>query len=127
MSRPAIVADLPATVGPYSSSSRVADLLFLSGQVGKQPGTTTVSGSVADQTAACLQNLRTVLEHNGLDLSALVKCNVYLVDMNDLTAMNAAYESVLGELRPARTTIGVLSLPLGARVEIEAIAAVHPD
>ncbi len=114
---------LPRVVGPYRPSASAGGLLFLSGQVGKAPNTTSVTGDVAEQTRACLLNLETVLATEGLDASALVKCNVYLVDIADFDAMNTEYERVLADHRPARTTVAVAALPLGARVEIEAIAA----
>lgn len=113
---------LPSGLGPYSASASGAGLLFLSGQVAKQPGTVDVSGSVTDQTTRCLRNLISVLADHGLGPGALLKCNVYLVDMDDFDEMNVAYEVVLGSHRPARTTIGVSGLPLCARVEVEAIA-----
>lgn len=113
---------LPRGLGPYSPSASGAGLLFLSGQVAKQPGTIEVSGSVAEQTTRCLHNLFRVLADHGLGPGALVKCNVYLLDMADFDAMNDAYAALLGSHRPARTTIAVSGLPLGARVEIEAIA-----
>lgn len=113
----------PRVLGPYVPAAHAdGSVLFLSGQVGKQPGSTTVEGDIAQQTRACLANLGAVLESHGLGLAALVKCNVYLTDMDDFAAMNEAYAAVLGDHRPARTTIGVAALPLGACVEIEAIA-----
>lgn len=114
---------MPRTIGPYRSSVAGAGLLFLSGQVGKLPGTTCVYGNVAEQTRSCIHNLVAVLASEGLDTAALVKCNVYLVDIADFDAMNTEYERVLADHRPARTTVAVAALPLGARVEIEAIAA----
>lgn len=121
-----LVADagniLPTTIGPYSPSIATGELVFLSGQVGKLPGTTRVEGSVAQQTTACLRNLGVVLKANGLDYASLVKCNVYLIDLDDFAEMNDAYEAELAPCRPARTTVGVAALPLGARVEIEAVA-----
>lgn len=113
---------LPRGLGPYSPSASSAGLLFLSGQVAKQPGTINVSGTVAEQTTRCLHNLFRVLADHDLAPDALLKCNVYLVDMADFDAMNIAYEAVLGGHRPARTTIAVAGLPLGARVEVEAVA-----
>lgn len=118
----AIAAGLPRTLGPYSPAAAGAGLLYLSGQVAKRPGSTEVSGNVTEQTEGCLRNLLTVLDRNGLGLASLLKCNVYLVDMDDFEEMNASYEAVLGVHRPARTTVAVSALPLGARVEIEAVA-----
>lgn len=117
----------PLTVGPYAPAVSVGDLLILSGQVGKLPGTREVAGDTADQTARCIDNLAAVLAQHRLGLAAIVKCNVYLIDMRDFDAMNQAYAASFGEHRPARTTIGVSALPLGARVEIEATAHRAPN
>lgn len=114
----------PRVLGPYSPSTAASGaILFLSGQVGKAPDSTEVSGTIGEQTARCIANLRAVLGAHGLDLTALVKCNVYLVDMRDFDSMNEAYTAALGDHRPARTTVGVAALPRQARVEIEAIAS----
>ncbi len=118
---------MPRTIGPYRSSVAGAGLLFLSGQVGKLPGTTCVYGNVAEQTRSCIHNLVAVLASEGLDTAALVKCNVYLVDMDDFEEMNVAYGAALGDHCPARTTVAVAALPLGARVEIEAVATLTPS
>ena len=118
---------LPAVLGPYSPSSQAGDLVFTSGQTGKLPGTRTVAGSVSEQTEHCLRNIAAVLARHGLDYPCLVKCNVFLVDMADFDEMNAAYGRMLHPNRPARTTVAVAGLPLGARVEIEAIARLRPD
>jgi 2-iminobutanoate/2-iminopropanoate deaminase len=81
-----------------------------------------VAGDIGDQTRQCLANLFAVLDAAGLTPDDVVKCNVYLVDMADFPAMNEAYAAVWATPYPARTTIGVAALPLGARVEIECIA-----
>lgn len=118
-------AGSPAVLGPYLPSARGADLLFLSGQVGKRQGTIELGETVDEQTRQSLRNLLDVLAGHGLDASAIVKCNVYLTDLDDFDAMNRSYAATLHPHRPARTTIGVVALPLGARVEIEAIARVQ--
>jgi 2-iminobutanoate/2-iminopropanoate deaminase len=98
-------------------------LLYLSGQTPVDPATRTlVDGDIGDQTRQCLANLFAVLDAAGLTPDDVVKCNVYLVDMADFPAVNEAYASLWAEPYPARTTIGVAALPLGARVEIECIA-----
>jgi 2-iminobutanoate/2-iminopropanoate deaminase len=114
--------ELPAVLGPYSASTQAGDLLFTSGQTGKLPGTRVVAGSISQQTENCLRNIAAILAHHGLDYSYLVKCNIFLVDMADFEEMNTAYGRELHPNRPARTTVAVAALPLGARVEIEAIA-----
>lgn len=107
---------------PYVPAVAVGDLLWLSGQVGKLPSTRRVQGDVGDQTRRSIDNLASVLALYGLGLDAIVKCNVYLTDMSDFDTMNTAHAAACGDHRPAHTTIGVSTLPLAARVEIEATA-----
>jgi 2-iminobutanoate/2-iminopropanoate deaminase len=123
MPRTAFFAPQAAAVGPYSHAVSAGDLLYLSGQTPIDPATgRLVQGGVAEQTAQCFANLFTVLNAAGLTPEQVVKVNVYLTDMNDFAAMNAVYAQQFNQPYPARTTIGVASLPLGARVEIEMIA-----
>jgi 2-iminobutanoate/2-iminopropanoate deaminase len=98
-------------------------MVYLSGQTPVDPGTDAlVEGGIAVQTERCLQNLFAVLAAAGLTSDDVVKVNVYLVDMSDFAAMNAVYERSFSKPFPARTTIGVASLPLGAQIEIELVA-----
>lgn len=116
-------ADAPAAVGPYAHAVVAGDLLLLSGQTPIDPATgRLVDGDVGTQTARVLANLGAVLAAAGLTLGDVVRCNVYLTDMADFAAMNAAYAAAFDEPFPARTTVAVAGLPLGARVEIEAVA-----
>lgn len=113
----------PAAVGPYSHAVRSGELLYLSGQTPIDPATgRLVEGDVTAQTSRVFANLAAVLDAAGLTLDDVVKVNVYLTDMADFAAMNQAYADVFAEPFPARTTVAVAGLPLGARVEIEAIA-----
>jgi 2-iminobutanoate/2-iminopropanoate deaminase len=123
MSRKPLTSPDAAVVGPYSHAVDGGDYVFCSGQTPIDPATgKLVEGSVADQTRQCFDNLFGVLAAGGLGPDDVVKCNVYLTDMNDFAEMNAAYAERFTEPYPARTTIGVAALPLGARVEIELIA-----
>ena len=81
-----------------------------------------MGGGIEEQTRRCLDNLAAVLEGAGLGLDDVVKCTVFLTDMADFAAMNAAYRGYFTEPFPSRTTIGVAALPLGAAVEIEMVA-----
>jgi 2-iminobutanoate/2-iminopropanoate deaminase len=118
-----LTADAPAPVGPYSQAIRVDGFVFCSGQVGLNPMTgTIVDGGVAEQTRQVLDNLAAVLAGAGLTPSAIVKTTIFLVDINDFATVNGIYAERMGTPPPARSTIGVAALPLGARVEIEAIA-----
>ncbi|MFO7893475.1 MAG: RidA family protein [Longimicrobiales bacterium] len=124
---PVVVAPESAVLGdlPFSPGIRAGDFLFLSGAVGTRPGTTElVSDDVAEQTRQTLANLETVLQAGGADLGDVVKCTVFLVDMDDYTAMNDAYAAAWPGSPPARSTVAGSGLALGANVEIECIAYV---
>ena len=114
----------PKPVGPYSHGTRGTDgSVFLSGQTPIDPTTgQLIDGDVAAQTAQVFANLTSVLASANLSLDEVVKVNVYLIDMNDFAAMNAVYATVFTAPYPARTTVAVAGLPLGARVEIELVA-----
>ncbi len=124
MSRNAIQAKNAVSVGPYSHAVDSGSLIFLSGQTPIDSTTgKLVDGDVQAQTEQCFKNLFAVLESGGLTSDDVQKVNVFLTDMNHFKAMNEVYARMFKEPYPARTTIGVLSLPLGASVEIEMIAA----
>jgi len=97
--------------------------LAVSGQIGLASGAI-VEGGVAEQTRQCLANLVAVLETEGASLGNVVKTTVYLRDIDDFPAMNEVYAEVFGQHRPARATVGVAGLPLGALVEVDAWAYV---
>lgn len=116
-------AAAPAAIGPYSQAVRSGELVFTAGQTPIDPATgQLVAGGVAHQTRQVFENLRAVLIAAGLDLGHVVKANVYLVDMADFPAMNEVYGTMFEAPYPARTTVAVAALPLGARVEIELVA-----
>jgi 2-iminobutanoate/2-iminopropanoate deaminase len=119
MTRVGITAAGGATVGPYSHAVAGAGLLFLSGQTPIDPATgKLITGSLGEQTQQCFRNLVAVLDAAGLTLDDVLNVQVYLTDMNDFAAMNEVYARQFTKPFPARTTIGVASLPLGAKVEI---------
>jgi 2-iminobutanoate/2-iminopropanoate deaminase len=123
MTRNAVLAPNAAAIGPYSHAVWGGDLVYLSGQTPIDPATAKLlEGDVAAQTDQCFQNLFAVLKAAGLTPDHVVKVNVYLLDMNDFVAMNTVYSGKFQKPYPARTTIGVAALPLGARVEIEMVA-----
>jgi 2-iminobutanoate/2-iminopropanoate deaminase len=114
----------PAPVGPYSQAIRVGGFVFCSGQVGLDPATgKIVAGGVAEQTRQVLENLTAVLASANLTLAAIVKTTIFLIDIDDFATVNAIYGERMGTPPPARSTVAVAALPLGARVEIEAIAS----
>ena len=124
MTRDAVHAPAaPVAVGPYSHAVRAGGLLYLSGQTPIEPATgALVEGDVETQAGQVFANLAAVLAAVGASLDDVVKVNVYLVDMADFAAMNAVYGRTFAAPYPARTTVAVAGLPLGARVEIEAVA-----
>jgi 2-iminobutanoate/2-iminopropanoate deaminase len=110
-------------VGPYSQGIDADPIVFCSGQTPVDPETGELAtGGVGTLTSQCFDNLFAVLRDAGLSASDVVKVNVYLTDMDDFAAMNEVYETRFDQPFPARTTIGVASLPLGSPVEIELIA-----
>jgi 2-iminobutanoate/2-iminopropanoate deaminase len=123
MARKEIVTQGAVAVGPYSHGIDADGLIFLSGQTPIDPKTGKLAeGDIKTQTEQGFKNLFSVLETVGLTSDNVQKVNVFLVDMNDFPAMNEVYKKQFTKPYPARTTIGVASLPLGARIEIEMIA-----
>ncbi len=114
----------PTPIGPYSlAATTSAGVVFLSGQTPIDPATgRLVDGDIGAQTRQVFANLSAVLVAGGLSLDDVVKVNVYLTTMADFAGMNEVYRSVFTAPYPARTTVAVHELPLGAQVEIEAIA-----
>ena len=115
--------ELPRPVGPFSPAVRAGDFVFLSGMIGQDAASgRLVAGGVAEQAHQIFHNAATLLRSAGKTLGDAVKVNVYLVDMDDFAAMNAVYSKKFSEPYPARTTIAVAALPLGARIEVELVA-----
>lgn len=114
----------PVPVGPYSHAARhPSGPLFVSGQAAIDPTTGALSGTgVAEQTRQVFANLSSVLAAAGLTLDDVVKVNVYLANIDDFAEMNGVYEDVFSAPYPARTTVAVAALPIGARIEIELVA-----
>ncbi len=113
----------PRAVGPYSHAVWAGDLLFLSGQTPIDPATgKLVAGDVSAQTRRVFDNLEAVLTDAGLTMDDVVKCNVYLASFGDFPAMNAVYQARFSSPYPARSTVAVSGLPLGALIEIEMVA-----
>ena len=116
--------DAPQAIGPYSQAVRVGNLIFASGQIPLDPATKEfVPGGVAEQTEQVLKNLKAVFAAAGVGIDQIVKTTVFLVDMNDFTAMNEVYGKYFADNPPARATVQAARLPRDAKVEIEAIAA----
>lgn len=108
---------------PFSSAVIVGDTIYLSGEIGRAPGTTqVVEGGAGAQTHQIFANYKATLDRLGSGLDDIVKCTVFLEDMNEYSAMNEAYASAFPGDKPARSTMGVDGLALGAAVEIECLA-----
>ena len=124
MHRSIPVATAARPKGPYSPAIAFDRLLFVSGQGARVPETDRLAGpDVTSQTEQCLRNVAEILRAGGSDLQYVLRCGVFLTDMNDFERMNAVYARVFGEHRPARTTVAVSALPTaGLRVEIYCIA-----
>ena len=117
-------ASAPAPIGPYNQAVAIDGLIFCSGQIAIDPATAQlVDGDVARQTEQVMNNIAAVLAAAGVSFSDVVKTTIFLVDMADFTTVNPIYGGVFaGGVAPARSTVAVAGLPLGARVEIEVIA-----
>jgi 2-iminobutanoate/2-iminopropanoate deaminase len=115
----------PKAIGPYSQGIKAGDFVFTAGEVSVDPATgKLVEGGIAEQTRQVLRNIQFILEAAGSSLDRVVKCGVFLQDMADFQAMNAVYAEFFPPDKnpPARTTVQAAKLPLGALVEIDAVA-----
>lgn len=122
--QPVTSRNLPAPVGPYSPGMIFGNLVFVSGQAGRDPATGRLAGDdVRTQTEQVLKNVATILEAAGSGMPHVLRCGVFLVDMKEFPAMNEVYARAFGSHRPARTTVEVSGLPGdGLLVEIDAVA-----
>jgi len=113
----------PAAIGPYSQGVVAGNLLFTAGQIALDPATgQIVQGDVTVQTERVIRNLTAVLESAGASWADVVKTTVYLQDMADFPRVNEVYGRMIGDARPARSTVQVSGLPRGVLVEIDAVA-----
>lgn len=115
----------PAAIGPYSQAIVAGPLVFVSGQLPVDPATGEFAeGGIKELTRQSLTNARNILESQGLTLDNVVKTTVFLADMADFAEMNEVYAEFFAAPFPARSAVAVKTLPKGARVEIECIAAI---
>ena len=121
----AITSDrLAKPLGPFSPAVRDGNRVYTSGQVAQDPATgKLIAGDIAAQTQQIFHNLAALLSAAGKSFADVVKVNVYLTDMKQFAEMNAVYETHFVAPYPARTTVAVLALPVGAAIEIEMIAS----
>ena len=112
----------PAAVGPYSHAAKANGFIYISGQLGLDPATGSLTEGVKAQTRQSLENVKTILEGCGSDLQHVVKTGIFLDDINDFGAVNAIYGEYFTDELPARSCVEVAKLPKGGLVEIEVIA-----
>ena len=116
-------AKSPPAIGPYNHAVRVGDLLFCAGQIPINPADgSLVTSDVKAQTERVLQNVKTILEDQGLTFANVVKCTVFLTNLEDFGQMNDVYAKHFTDSYPARSAVQVFGLPKGAKVEIEVVA-----
>ena len=115
-------AKAPEAIGPYSQAIRAGGLIFASGQIPLDPLSKKMPEDIREQTRQALSNLRAILEEAGSGLDRVVKVTVFLADMGSFAAVNEVYASFFSRPFPARSAFAVKDLPLGAKVEIEAVA-----
>ena len=124
MAKRAITSAKSTPIGPYSPAIQAGDLLFVSGQTPLDAGTgKLVEGDISVQARQCLENLKAILEAAGLGFAHVLKTNIFLTNMADFAAVNAVYKTYFEEPYPARSTVAVVALPMGAAVEIELVAS----
>ncbi len=126
MSRTSIHTDLaPKAIGPYSQAIRTGNAVYLSGQIGLDPGSgQLVKGGIEAEARRVFENLKAVAEASGKGLGDVVKLTIYLADLAHFTKVNEIMAGYFHEPYPARATIGVAALPRGAQVEVDAVMAV---
>ena len=111
---------------PFSDAVKVGDMLYLSGKIGNLPGTSQLAaGGIAGETRQAMENIKASLEKYGSSLDEVVKCTVFLADIAEWGAMNEVYTTYFPANPPARSALGTSGLALGARVEIECLAAMR--
>jgi len=125
--RKAVSTELaPVAIGPYSQAIAAGAMLFVSGQLPLDPSTGQMArGDIRELTHQVMRNIRAVVEAAGASLDAVVRCTIYLADLNDFGAVNEVYGTYFTPPAPARATVEVARLPRDARIEIDAIAVLR--
>ena len=113
----------PTAIGPYSQGIDTGSLVFVAGQVGREPATGELPEGIEAQTETAMKNIAAILDAAGLSFADVAKTTVLLVDINDFEQVNAVYSRFVSDPKPARATYAVAALPRGALIEIEAVAA----
>jgi 2-iminobutanoate/2-iminopropanoate deaminase len=124
MAKKAIVSPKSKPIGPYSAAIESGDTLYISGQIPLDGATgKLVEGDISAQAKQSMENLKALLEAAGLSFGHVVKTTIFLTSMGDFAAVNEVYKAYVSEPHPARSTIAVAALPMGAKVEIEMVAS----
>ena len=113
----------PAAIGPYSQAVRHGDTLYVSGQLPLNPETKKMDDDVSAQTKQSMNNIKAILQEAGSSMENVIRCGIFVTDLADFATVNEMYASFFEGDYPARATVQVAALPLGAKVEIDAIAA----
>ncbi len=114
----------PAAIGPYSQAVKYGDTIYVSGQLPLNPETKEMDEDVSKQTEQSMKNIKAILEEAGSSMEEVIRCGIFVTDLGDFAAVNEVYAGFFTGDFPARATVQVAALPLGAKVEIDAIAAV---
>ena len=115
--------DAPAAIGPYSQATTNDEYIFTAGQIAIDPKTgILITGNIIEQTHRVIQNIEVILEEAGVGLDAVMKTTVFMTNLSDFARMNKVYGQYFKDSLPARSTVQVTALPLGAQIEIECIA-----
>jgi 2-iminobutanoate/2-iminopropanoate deaminase len=127
MKKKVILTDkAPKAIGPYSQAIQAGDFLFLSGQIPIDPKTgELIKGDIRQQTRQVLENMKGLLESEGLEMKDVVKVTVFLKDLGSFSQMNEVYGTYFSSFPPARSTVEVMNLPRDAEIELEGIALIH--
>ncbi len=112
----------PAAIGPYSQGLDLGSLVFVSGQIPVDPATGTMPETIEEQAKQSLNNIKHILESDGLTMANVVKTVIFLADLADFAAVNAVYQTFFEKPFPARSCVQVAAIPKGAKIEIECIA-----
>ncbi len=113
----------PAAIGPYSQAVQHGDTIYVSGQLPLNPETKKMDDDVSAQTKQSMNNIKAILQEAGSSMENVIRCGIFVTDLADFVAVNEIYASFFEGDYPARATVQVAALPLGAKVEIDAIAA----
>jgi len=114
----------PTPIGPYSQAVISSGIIYCSGQLGVDPERRSVSMGIVEEARQCLRNLQAILESAGSSMSEVLKVTIYMTDLSSFKKMNEVYATFFPRDPPARTTVGVASLPMGAKIEIDLIARI---